>query len=354
MRNLYGKELTEKEIRTYFGSVSHFGGITEVEYTQGRARGSRALQVRNGSGLSFTVLPDRSLDIGAAEYCGRPVAWMSKNGIVAPEHYENSINGFLRTFSGGLLTTCGLTQAGASGVDGDDVLGIHGRISHTPAESFTFEEEWEDGLPVFKIKGIVRESCLYAENIVLKREITTRAGSNEIEVNDRFINEGYEKMPFMLLYHVNFGYPIVSGNSNYLTYADKITAWTDSAVNGNGKYDEMEKPQSGYEYECFLHEMPTEGHKVYSAVINSELNFGAYLSYSPEELPFFNEWKMMGCQDYVAAFEPGNCIPEGRIEARKNGTLKYLDAGEEYSVSYKIGIVEGEKDISSLKKLLAR
>ncbi len=352
MKSLYGKNLTDEDIRKYFGSPDQFGGITEVEYIQGKARGSRALLIKNGTGLNFTVLPDRSLDIATAEYRGRPVAWLSKNGIVAPGHYENSINGFLRSFSGGLLTTCGLTQAGASGTDGDDVLGIHGRISHTPAESFFYEEHLEEGLPVYTVKGKVRESCLYAENLVMEREIKCRAGSSEIEIFDKFVNAGFEKMPFMLLYHVNFGFPVVSENSGYYTRAVEVKPWTDSAINGNGEYERMESPQPGYEYECFLHEMPEKGHKVYSAVINESLNFGAYLVYSPEELPFFNEWKMMGCQDYVAAFEPGNCIPEGRMEARENGRLKYLEAGETYSVSYKIGVADGLSETVELKKAL--
>ena len=82
-----------------------------MEYTSGSARGMRAIEVKNGSGLSFTVLPDRNMDISYASYKGIPLSFVSKVGEKSPVFYEES--DFLRNFTAGLITTCGITYCGA-------------------------------------------------------------------------------------------------------------------------------------------------------------------------------------------------------------------------------------------------
>jgi len=42
--------------------------------------GCRVAEVRTGSGLTFSVLLDRGMDIGPAAYKGLPLAWVSPTG----------------------------------------------------------------------------------------------------------------------------------------------------------------------------------------------------------------------------------------------------------------------------------
>lgn len=322
------------------GSPEQLGGVLPFTFDSGRAKGVKALDVRNGGGLRFTVVPDRCMDIAFAEYKGIPIGWICKNGVVGPEYFENGGIDFLRTFSGGLTTTCGLTQAGSPGREGDEILGIHGRISHMPAESYSYETGWDEKGLKIEIKGVIRETCLYAENMVLYRTISCSMGDANIIIKDRIVNEGYNETPFMLIYHNNFGFPIVSEHSRLVTDAVSVEPWNDDAKKGDGRYAEFINPEPGYQYQCFLHIMDTSRDTVRVAVVNDKLKFGAYVKYSPKQLPCFTEWKMMGAQDYVIGFEPGNCIPEGRVTARENGRLTYLKPGESHDVEYEIGILE--------------
>src|SRR5688572_32739857 len=43
----------------------------------GKERGVRAAEFRTGTGLAFTVLLDRGLDISHAEWCGKAMNWRS-------------------------------------------------------------------------------------------------------------------------------------------------------------------------------------------------------------------------------------------------------------------------------------
>ncbi len=348
MPMLFGKQVSRAELSQYAGCLAQVAGIRPFRFTQGRADGVKAADVRTGSGFGFTVLADRGMDIANAEYCGKPLGWISKSGVVAPAFHEVPGFGWLRSFGGGLLTTCGLTQVGAPGVEGDEVLGLHGRISHLPAESFGFEERWDGEQCILRVQGQVRESVIYAENLVLKREIVCRLGESSLTVSDVVENQGFNETPFMILYHINFGYPVVSEHSRLYSSARGAAPWNEDAKKGDGRHDRFDRPTAGYKFQVFALDMPAQRDRVYAAIVNESLDFGAYVAYSPKELPCFSEWKMMGCQDYVVGLEPGTNGSEGRIEARRTGRLAMLRPGESRRLGFEVGVLRDRRDIESL------
>lgn len=348
MAKLFGQEFSREQLRQRLGCLAQLAGARAFRYSGGRAEGVQAVEVRTGSGLRFVVLPDRGLDIALAEYGGLPVGWLSKNGIVAPAYFEQQGFAWLRSFGGGLLATCGLTQVGAPCTDEGEALGLHGRISNLPAEEYRSEERWEGDECLIRVTGQVRESCLYQENLVLHREIICRLGGSTISITDRVENQGYNPTPFMILYHYNFGFPVLSEHTRLYTSAVKVEPWNDAARAGNRRHDRFEPPTPGYAFQVFSHEMPKERKKVYAALVNEQLGFGAYLAFSPLELPCFSEWKMMGQQDYVVGLEPGTNGSEGRAEARRAGRLLMLQPGESRSLSCEIGVLAGKQEIDRL------
>ena len=133
MVTLYNRELSKAELLRHVGHMDQLAGIRLVEAGDGKARGSRMLDVWTGTGLRLQVNADRALDISSCDYKGMPLSWRSPAGNVHPAYYEPQGIGWLRSFPGGLLTTCGLDQFGLPSQDGSTDLGLHGRISNTPA-----------------------------------------------------------------------------------------------------------------------------------------------------------------------------------------------------------------------------
>ena len=86
----------------------------------------------------------------------------------------------------------------------------------------------------------------------------------------------------------------------------------------------MEKPQKGFEEQCYYYDMK----KGRAGVFNEEIGAGLLIEYNTSELPCFTEWKMMGEQEYVLGLEPGNCTPDGRDVLRRENRLKFLEPGE--------------------------
>ena len=342
MAVVYGKEMSRGELLRRVGRMSQIAGAREMTCRGGRQEGVKAIEVYNDTGLRFTVLADKGMDIGSADFGGKSISWMCKNGIVAPQYFENGGMGFFRSFSGGLLSTCGLTNVGDGGMDGDMELGLHDRIGNLPAESVQVDEYWDGDDYYIEVKGTVRQSCLYHENLTLTREISCKLGEPKIRITDMIENAGYNDTPLMMMYHMNFGYPLLSRGTRLYSQAERT--WLLAGENTDAAYDAFLPPTKGYAYQCIAHDMPDRD-SVSVALVNHAMDFGAYIAYSPTQLPFFDVWKMTGEQDYVVGLEPGISLPEGRISARENGRLMMIHPEEVYICTLEIGVLDGKQQI---------
>ena len=99
-------------MNSYIGHPSQLSGVEEYRLIGGKGDGMRLLQVRNGLGLEFTVSPDRAADITRLSYEGVNYSYISPSGYVAPAYYDQQEFGFLKSFTCGFLTTCGLSNIG--------------------------------------------------------------------------------------------------------------------------------------------------------------------------------------------------------------------------------------------------
>ena len=343
--------MTKREWLRYTGDMAQVAGIRDCTLRGGKAEGIRALDFCNGSGLAFTVLPDRAMDIGALSYKGINGSYLSKTGPVAPSYYNEAGAGFLRGFYGGFLTTCGLSNVGTACEENGKTYGTHGRISHTPAEEVYSRCAWgEDGLYHLEAGGWMREAVLFGENLVLERKIGTVFGQKGFVIRDRVENRGFNEEPLMLLYHFNLGYPLLSGESYLVAPIARTLPRSERAAEGLGSYTRFQAPEHGFSEQVYYHEMKgcADG-RTFAALINPALSLGIAIRFHPSQLPRMTQWKQMGEGEYVLGIEPCNCHVEGRVRERELGTLEILKAGASRQVDIEIEILEGEAEIEALK-----
>jgi len=353
MAQVFGKDYSEGELMRLIGDVSQVAGMRKYELLEGKGRGVKAVDIWTGTGFSFTVILDRGIDISQASYCGKSLCWRSCTGEVHPHFFEPEGLRWLRSFFGGLLTTCGLTYCGAPCEDEGEKLGLHGRISHTPAEEVSIEKKWEGDEYELSLSGLLRESVVFGENIVLRRKICTRLGESRLWIYDSIENEGFERTPFMLLYHINGGFPVVAEGSRLISPSLEIIPRDDEARKGKEDYYKFSAPIPGFKEKVYYHKMKEdEAGLVQAALVNENLEgngFGFYIKYKKEQLPEFVEWKMMGEGTYTVGVEPGNCTAEGREKLRKEGTLEFLEPGEKKEFELEIGVLSGKEAIDRFK-----
>jgi len=352
---IYGKNYSTADLRRRVGNMDQIAGVRLVQLDNGNERPSRAAIIHTGGGLEIVVMIDRCLDIASASFRGKAMGWRSTTGDVAPQYYEAEGIRWLRSYFGGLVTTCGLTNVGAprpeSALLGN---GLHGRIGNTPARDVCVTQEWQGDDYILSVGGVMRETVVFGENLTLKRTVATKLGEDRFWIHDTVTNEGFDETPFMLLYHCNFGWPVVDAGSELITPSRMVAPRDAEARAGKEKWSTCDPPIHRYKEKCYYHDMaPEKDGSVTCAIVNDgfarDEGFGAYMKYNKIQLPRFVQWKQMGEQDYVVGLEPCNCGVEGRHIDEERGLLESLRPGESRKFDLEFGAIADPKKAAVLR-----
>ncbi|MBQ8525570.1 MAG: aldose 1-epimerase family protein [Clostridia bacterium] len=319
--------------KKYIGHPSQLCGVMQFRMEGGKADGMRMLRVHNSTGLEFYVSLDRCADLPMVNFKGVNMAYIAPCGLVSPNYYDNKGTGFLKSFTGGFLTTCGLTTFGSPSVDDGEELPLHGNISHTPAEQVSYDINDDE----IKITAVIRDASLFGYQLIMRREISCPVSENKITITDTVENIGCRETPFMLLYHCNMGYPLLSEASELKINSCKVEPRNDHAAEDIERWADIAAPVSDFEEQCYYHsfdEVPEV------SLYNPDINKGMRMTFDTAELDCFTQWKMLGDNEYVMGLEPGNAQPDGRDVMREKGMLKFLKAGEKSSKTVNIEFYE--------------
>lgn len=352
---IFGREYSAEELRRRVGNMDQIAGIRTVKLDDANERPTRAALFHTGTGFQMTVLLDRALDIASADYCGKAMGWRSTTGDVAPQYFEAEGIRWLRSYFGGLVTTCGLTNVGAPAPDSALAgNGLHGRIGNLPARNICVKQEWEGDKYVLSVTGTIRETSVFGENLTLTRTVSTCMGESKFRIHDVVTNEGFNDTPYMLLYHCNLGWPALDEGSEIIAPSRYVAPRDSEAEDGKENWYKMDAPTHGYKEKCYYHDMaPDASGNVVVALVNNKFNswagFGVYLKYSKEQLPRFVQWKQMGEQDYVLGFEPCNCGVEGRKVDEEQGLLHVLKPGQRQESDLEFGVILTQKEADALR-----
>ena len=357
MTTLYGKSWNKTELLSYIGDPSQVAGVRPCILEDGKAEGVKAVEVNTGAGLQFTVLPGRGMDIPNARYRGIPLHFSSGTGITSPAYYEEPGLGWLRSFFVGLLTTCGITHSGAPDQDQGEALGLHGRTSNAGAENVCINQEWQDDEYVMTVQGMLRECRAMGENITLTRCIETRLGWKKFLLTDVIENRGFTPQPLMMLYHFNYGFPLLGPNAKVVAPIIATEPRDDEARKDNGVAEclTVPAPVPGYQEKVFFHDLVAgQDGQTFIALLNKDIGNGLPLGiverFNMNQLPTFTQWKMP-CQGfYVMGLEPGTVTPIGRGKLRQQNKLPFLDAQAQYHVSIEFEVIDNLADFDRIRQ----
>ena len=314
----------------YIGNPLQLCTLRHVTVSEGKAKGTRIIEVRTAGGLELDVLPDAGLDIGQCRFKGINMSWMSKNGYDSPAVISPYETEFVNTFPGGLLYTCGLRSAGPANRDNGEWHPLHGRYHSLQAEQVCAERTDDE----IVIKGTIRETELFGHVLEVKRSIRIPVFGASVTVEDTVTNLTPRDEEIMQIYHCNFGYPLLSEKARLILPEERETIpRTEFAKTGLGRECEFDKPIDGEEERVFFQKMKKEFR---AKLENPELGINMTISWSGDTLPILSQWRSMASGDYVLGLEPTNCYIMGRHDERENGTLPVLKAWESITNTVKI------------------
>jgi hypothetical protein len=210
-------------------------------------------------------------------------------------------------------------------------FGLHGRVSNEPASAARWAiEGLETEQPVMRVRGQVRQAALYSENFTLTREIEIPLFASVIYIRDTVRNEGWTPAHHEILYHWNFGYPLVDRDA-------VIALMTTEGL--------VERPvtapvRDGVEEVTNYRLAEGSDGRARAAIRNPKASLEIELTYAPT-LEHFSLWYMMAEGVYAVGFEPTTV---NRFAPRPEGTremMSFLEPGEQ--VNYDLALrISGE------------
>ena len=355
MAKLFNQTHSSQTLATYGGRLSQFGGVRLVTLEDGTGRGVRVLEFETGSGLQFDVAVDRAMDISAMSHKGRSVGWQSPAGLRHPAFTETEGEGGLgwtRAFSG-LLATCGLDHIGGP----EEVRaesynyprkstvkqGLHGRVANAPARLTGYGETWDGDICTLWADGVVEQATVFGEVLHLHRRIEADLGGDTLRISDRVVNAGFSVTPHMLMYHLNFGYPVIDKDARFVApIADVVWASHERDAQGVG-YRRCPAPIVGFGEQVWEHRLAGDAEaKTSVAILNDRIGFGVEVRCDTVQLPCFIQWQNFQAGHYVMGLEPATHHALGNQFARDRGEMIWLEAGEARSYAVEVSVLDGK------------
>jgi hypothetical protein len=343
-----GNKLNKKTLLEKVGSMQQVAHIRPIQFEEGRGKGMSGYDIKNGD-LRFQVLGDKCLDIADFSYKGLNLSFLAKQGLTGRMDYDtHGIEG-PRSLMGGLLFTCGLENTCLPCEEDGKYYPIHGRIRSAPAEHLSSNASWDDDTFRMRVSGEMREAELFGKNLKLTRTIETNYGEKTLKLIDKIENEGFNPEPMMIMYHFNFGYPLLDEGSRVILPTKKVTPRDEASTKNAQLWNVAEAPLPNEPERVYLHDLACDSSgNTFACLVNDDLKIGVKLSFNKKHLPYFVQWKNSASGDFAMGLEPTNSGVYGRVAEGDN--LHKLDPFAYEINEFTIDIVDGDEEIENVLK----
>ncbi len=341
--------------------------IKKITLRGGKQEGVDVIVIDNGK-LQVAICPTRGMGVLWAKLGDVRLGWDSPvKEIVDPRYIDLQSRGGLGWLEGfnEFLCRCGLEWSGHPGADrfinnvGDPAtldLTLHGKIANTPASEV---EIAVDRNPPYRIhiRGRVDERMFYGPKLELTTDLSTEPGSNTFRITDTITNQGAGEQEFQILYHVNFGKPLLEEGAAFLAPIDRISPFNAHAAEGLAQFDKYPAPELGFIEQVYkIKPVAAADGRTTALLTNSRGDRAASISFNIKELPYLTLWKNTNAEreGYVTGIEPGTSFPHNRRVERARGRVPKLSAGANRSFAIDYAVHVGEAEVKSVAARIAK
>ena len=324
----------------------------------GLADGVDVIEVRNGD-FRFTVLPTRGMGIWEAWQGDFRFGW--KSPVEGPVHPRSvrlsdpSGLGWLEGFDE-LLVRCGLEYNGGPEFNPNGTVryGLHGKIANTPAHKVDVSVDAQDGR--IAVTGVVDESRLFGNKLRLTSTIGTQLGRSEITIADTVTNLSGEPGEMELIYHTNFGVPLLGPGARILLPAVRVAAYDRASLPTIARWNQYGPETPGAKEECYFVELAAAADGATQAVLrNAAGDRGICYRFNKRQLPYFTLWKNLqaASDGYATGLEPGTNLPNTKSFEKKQGRVIELAPGESRHFQLTLEVLANRNAVLTAEKAVA-
>ncbi len=336
--------------------------VRTEELHGGRQEGVQLVHIDNGT-LRITVIPTRGMGLFDVAYSAggkeRRLGWVSPvHDVVNPAFVNPTARGGLGWLEGfnEFMCRCGLENVGQPGKDvivtntgarAEIDLTLHGKIANSPASRV---ELLADAKPPYRIRvrGVVYEKMLFGPMLELHSEFSTEPGSMAFRVEDRVVNVGSRPQEFQVLYHTNFGKPLLDGGSRFHAAVRRVTPVNAHSAKDVKTYGLIGEPTSGaIEQVYFMEPLAGKDGRALAVIHDKAADAGVSMRWPVKQLPYLTLWKNTAAVEdgYVVGIEPGTSFPNTRRAERQAGRVPTLAAGAAHVMTIDFAVHVGGSEV---------
>lgn len=341
--------------------------VTQHTLHGGKQEGVQLIIVDNGS-LKITLVPTRGLGVLKVECGDVRLGWDSPvKEVVHPNFVNLPTRGGLGWLDGfnEWMVRCGLENCGGPGRDqfvtntgamAEMDLYLHGKIANLPASEV---EVVIDQKPphTIRVRGKVHERMFYGPKLELITELATEPSSNRFTITDVVTNRGAAEQEFQLLYHVNFGSPLLEAGAQFAGPIERVTPFNDTALQGARSWSEYLGPTPGYVEQVFCLRPFADAQGCTTLMLrNARSDRGASMRFQTDQLPCVSLWKSTAAveEGYVTGIEPGTGFPNTRRIERERGRVPQLAVGASRAFAIEYAVLRNHAEVAKTATLIER
>ena len=263
------------------GDLRQLASVQRIALRDGPDRGLPLLAFSTGGGLDFQIKENGTLDIRSLHFRGRPVGWQHPAG--EPGNRERALTGF--------LVTCGLENVRAPRAG----LAQHGSLAMSPVRVTGVGEDWAAAQPQLFVEGEIVQPQPNGAVFRLHRRITAPIGAARLTISDRIENISATAAEMMILYHLNFGFPVVQPGCTVALGARRIVEIADSEITSAPSAPECHPVD------------PAAQVRLIRPASADWPGLDIRLEFDGASLPYLQTWRDARAGRNILALEPCNC-----------------------------------------------
>jgi hypothetical protein len=340
--------------------------VKKVALRGGKQEGVSLIVVDNGR-IRITIIPTRGMGILSVTRGDSRLGWDSPiRQVVHPSFVNLQARGGLGWLDGfnEWMVRCGLESCGHPGTDrfvnnvGEEAtmeLTLHGKIANIPAHEVDVVADRKAPYRI-RVRGRVDERMFHGPKLELETEISTEPGAASFRVADAVHNRGAVEQEFQVLYHCNFGRPLLEEGAVFSGALDRVTPFNARAAEGLKSFARIEGPAAGFVEQVYcIRPRADAGGRTVAMLRNRAGDRAASMAYPVGDLPCFTLWKYTAAEadGYVTGLEPGTGFPSNRRIERKHGRVPKLGPGQTRRFTIDFGLHEGADEIRAMSERIA-
>src|SRR5258708_4046153 len=210
-----------------------------------------------------------------------------------------------------------------------------------------------------RIRGEIVEQTFKFADYDLWTELSTEPGTSSFRVSDTLTNRSDYEREYQIIYHGNFGPPLLEQGSKFVAPVKKVTPFDDYAAKDIANWTAYRAPTKNFGEHVFEVELFTRHDGTTTAMLkNSNGDKGVRIDYDAIALPYLSLWKNTDTlkEGYATGLEPGTGFPNPRNVERAHGRVPKISPGASqnfrltYSVLFdKSGVEAAARDIANIQ-----